>query len=651
MICKLFFYYSKSDEWESILKDLKIIPNTYRVITTNAGLNQYLKKNGVNSFTLDEVIGIRGPEAFKIYKDAKNLLEDYKTIFHNVTINNIEIFNGFAYTLLRQLELLVKAKKILEEKKNIIFIFESYREIYFSIMRLARELGYENELKINYVKGNKIEYLIPENNIGRSNYKNKFAHVKTSSFLKNSFRKGNYVNSLKSIFGFSKQVFFLGMKLFSHKIESIKRKNGITTTLHRIDRKIPKNNSVVKQAFFITGTREDLFFTPLQEILKKFNEKNTPFLIFTTDLATSLILEKKKIAFINLFEEVNVLLKEIMNADEGKKIQHEVSNVISKNQSILGIKDLSGYFCNQIRHSLVITLVCNQIFNKMKLTSIFAVADGEILETIAIELARKYEISSVTLLPGIFDIFPYFLDWFHTDKICVGGKDDFNSMVTLGYDEKRIVITGSPKYDFIKTLDPKKSKIKLGKKHRIDSKKKLVLIARGRWEQNDEIWMSKLIKFCNKQNFEIVIKIHPVYKTKSYALSEKKIKAINESCKNLKYLITYDEDLYTLISAADIVLIHESSTVGVDTSLVGKPLIEIDFLKDDSYVLIRYHEFGASIYVNEYSQLEKVIHEILIEGKHLKQLNEGRKKVVEKYNYKNDGNAVDRIFNILVNSN
>jgi len=192
-------------------------------------------------------------------------------------------------------------------------------------------------------------------------------------------------------------------------------------------------------------------------------------------------------------------------------------------------------------------------------------------------------------------------------------------MVNLGYDKKRIVKTGSPKYDLIKTKDSAESKIYLENKHKIDSKKKLVLITPTTWEQDEEVWMSKLIKFCNQQNFEIIIKIHPVYQTKFHALTEKKINAINESCKKLQYLITYDEDLNILISAADVVVFHEFSTVGTHASLADKPLIALDFLKQDvgsevnpDYP-IRYHEIGAAMYVDEYSKLEELILEILTE--------------------------------------
>jgi len=649
MICELFFYYNKSNEWETILRYLDKIPDTYRIITSSLAFNQFLKKNGKISYTLEEFIPMRGSEAFDVYKIAKNLLEEYRSILHNVTINDIEIFNGFSYSFLRQLELLIKAKKILDKKKNTIFIFEGYREIYFSIMRLAKETGYENDLKINYVKGDKIEYLISENNLVGTNYKNRFAHVKLTNFLKNTFREGNKINSFKFIFRFIKQVFFLETNLLIHKFDLTGRKSRINTNLHKIDKKIQKNN-LVKHVFFITGTREDLFFKPMQQIIMKFSKEKIPFQIFTTDLATSFVLGKAKIPFINLFEDVNALLKEINDTEEGKKIQQEVSHVISKNHSVLGMKDLSGYLSNQINRSLAVILACEQIFNKLKLTSIFAVADGETFENIAIELARKYKIPSMTLLPGIFDPFPHFLDWFHTDIICVNGINDFNSMINLGYDKKRIVITGSPKYDFIKTIDPAESKIYLENKHKIDSKKKLVLIARGSWEQDDEVWMSKLIKFCNQQNLEIIIKIHPLYQSKFQALSEKKIKAINESCKNLQYLITYDEDLNTLISAADVVLFHESSTVGAHASLANKPLIAVDFLKQETDYPIRYHEIGAAMYVDEYSKLEELILEILTEGKHFEKLTDGRKKITEMYNYKNDGKAADRIFNILINS-
>jgi len=66
---------------------------------------------------------------------------------------------------------------------------------------------------------------------------------------------------------------------------------------------------------------------------------------------------------------------------------------------------------------------------------------------------------------------------------------------------------------------------------------------------------------------------------------------------------------------------------------------------------IVFHEYNASIYVDEYEQIEKIIMEILMDKKHIQELKKDSKKVIDMYNYYHDGNAANRIFNILHNPN
>ena len=282
----------------------------------------------------------------------------------------------------------------------------------------------------------------------------------------------------------------------------------------------------------------------------------------------------------------------------------------------------------------------------MNLKSVVAIADGEMFENIIIKLAKKYNISSFSLLPVYISPQPLLSDWFHAEKIFVHGKDGSDALTDLGYDAERIIITGNPKYDYLKSLDSKKPKKILESAYQINSKKKLIVIGMARWHDNDEQWMANLIKFCNLKGYEIVIKIHPLYKTGGHEMSETKIKKIKNVCQGLKFLIAYDIDLSTLLAASDLV-ITEYSNIGVETILLEKPLLTVNFLKESFEFYLNFHEYSASIYIEDYSKLEKVILEIFEKNSHLEKLNEGRKGLIERLNFQNDGKASSRIINYL----
>jgi CDP-glycerol glycerophosphotransferase (TagB/SpsB family) len=114
----------------------------------------------------------------------------------------------------------------------------------------------------------------------------------------------------------------------------------------------------------------------------------------------------------------------------------------------------------------------------------------------------------------------------------------------------------------------------------------------------------------------------------------------------MKYVISYDIDMPTLLSAAELI-ITDFSNVGIEAILLDRPLLTVNFSNESFEYVLRYHEYGSSLYIEKYQDLEKITKEIIIEKKYLRELSNGRKKIIELINYKNDGKAGERIFNSL----
>jgi len=66
---------------------------------------------------------------------------------------------------------------------------------------------------------------------------------------------------------------------------------------------------------------------------------------------------------------------------------------------------------------------------------------------------------------------------------------------------------------------------------------------------------------------------------------------------------------------------------------------------------VRFYEYGATLRLEKYSDLEKVVFEIFSEKKHTNSLKIGRDRVIELYNFQNDGKATERVYNALVMEN
>jgi len=83
--------------------------------------------------------------------------------------------------------------------------------------------------------------------------------------------------------------------------------------------------------------------------------------------------------------------------------------------------------------------------------------------------------------------------------------------------------------------------------------------------------------------------------------------------------------------------------VGLEAALLGKPILSANFSNYPQWEYLRLKEYGASINIENYDNLEKFLGEILKKNMHLEKLRSGRKKITEMYNYRNDGKASIRI--------
>lgn len=643
MQCHILFFEKKND-WSNINKHLKNISEPYQIVTDSYSLNEFLQKSGKNSRTLRDIFPEEGDITYDVYRASKKIQQQYKKYFQNVTFDGIEIFAGIENQLLDQIILLEKVRKILEERRNIIFIFEGFSFTYYAIQKLAIDMGYDPDLAISILRKNGIKKLKPTKNYNIFNLKN-------ITYLIESL----YFTELKKTVAL-KIILFAILRVIP-KIRSMSKDfRGIfheylieLILKHVVDEKIDANSGYNSDcAFFLTTNKEDLYLKSIYPILDKFKEEKSSYQVFVIDLITHAVLSKLKVPFVNLFFEVNSLSYIISGTREGKKIRKELEHVVIENNlSLLFNGQVSGFIINEIYRSAAIMKICEHIFEKMKLKSIAIATDGVMYGNSVTNVSRKQKIPSFFVPSTIINSNPLHSNWYHADKICLYGLQGADTLIELGYDKNRLILTGNPKYDKFKKVDYKKSR-KILEEYNIDEKKKLVVVGMARWHEGDEIWMSELVKFCNKNNFEIVIKIHPMYKEMLNEESEKKILAISKNCQNMRFFIIYDIDLHILLAAADLV-ITDYSNVGAEAILLDKSLITVNFVKESFEKDQRYHEYGAAMYTEEYKELEKFILEIFIENKHIRELEMGRSIVTDRYNYHNDGNAAERIFELLTN--
>lgn len=651
MICEIFFLTDNNVKSKELHEHLKEINEQYRIITSNVQMFEFLNSSGKNVIKLNNIIPEEGPKWDEVVEIAKDIHEKYENALKNIRFNDMIIFQGYEYQIFMQLTFLIRLRKILEDKVPTIFIIDTrFSLAYFSILKFAKSLGYVVKMKIGLLKGDQIEYHGEEFEQNSYKHRRKLFISKQKKILKHSSGSGLSYNKLKTYYKFASRLFTFLVHSASYKFQSSLCVDIIKKVLERVDKKILEDRPYEATCcFFISAVREDLYIRPLYPIMDKLREGKNHFHIITSDLATESVLSKSKRPFINIFEEFNIIYQEIKNNEIGQNIENQIRDITNSQSTIFALEDFTAELIEKSFRTVSIMIICDHIISKMKIKSAIIAPTGEIFENTVTELTKKHSIQSLSIPPGIVDSNTFYSKWFKSDKICVPGIQAKEVLKKLGYNESRIFVTGNPKYDYIKEWNSANSKIKLEELLKIDRTKKLVLIGMSRWHSDDEIWMSNLIEFCNKNNLEVVIKIHPLYKIES-EYSHSKIEKISQRCKGFRYFIIQDIDLSILLSAAD-VLITDYSSIGLEAIFHEKPLISVNISKEkwEDYPS-RVERYGASFYIEEYNELENILRQILLEEKYVESLKKGREEVIKNFNYGNDGKAAERIHNIIKDS-
>jgi hypothetical protein len=645
--CELFFYTDTSN-WNSILKHVDKFSESTLFVTNNYGLNDFLKNNNKNSSIVEEIIPEYGTKAEEIWEEAKELRKEYEKIFKNFQIHNVEIFKGFEYYLIQHLVFLISIRKILELKKDIVFVFEEFKPLYYAIKQEAKKIGYDCTENILFIKEDKIETNPNFTNITTKSTNN-FSKQRAIRFMKKSFGKKYSQNKIKAILRFTDRTFQFLIKSFMYKIYSKNGNKDITyKILKSIDQKIKsdKTNSSFDSMFFITGVRDDLYLRPVIPVIEQLKLNKKSFNVVTSDISTGLVLSKNNISFSNMFEEVNILGNTIQNTPYGK-IVDKIENELNNNNSLIGSNVLANDIISKTRRTISTIIIIEHILKKIKINSIIVASSGEMLEILIASIAKNHKISTISIVPGTANPRPYVSEWFSSSKICVSSKTIEDALIQVGYDKERLFVTGNPKYDYLKKLDVNKARKIISRKYKIDLTKKIIVIGMSRWHENDHVWISELIKFSNLNNIEIIIKTHPIYKIRENDLNKNKLEKIANSCSSETYHVIEDIEMPTLLSASNL-LITDYSNTGIEAVLLEKPVISVNISKEDwPDVQQRLEKYNAAIYVENYSELIYTIKDIFQKGEIFETLIKGRGKASEIFNHSNDGRSAERVFKLL----
>jgi CDP-glycerol glycerophosphotransferase (TagB/SpsB family) len=230
------------------------------------------------------------------------------------------------------------------------------------------------------------------------------------------------------------------------------------------------------------------------------------------------------------------------------------------------------------------------------------------------------------------------------DKTAVYGEYYKHLLTNLSaYPEESITVTGQPRYDILASVKNSYSKKDFIDKYHIPSNHKIILWltqSHGLSEKENNKNLNAFFKTMQQiENATLVIKQHP-------GESEVNTKMITDYLNKSKVnavIIPKKSDTYEALFIAD-VIVTKDSTTGIEAMALNKPVIVLNLSgKPD---LVDYVNEGAAVGVYSSDTLKDTIERLL--KNHLLLVGNGE-KYLEKYLYKIDGKAAERVIKIIEN--
>ncbi|RSD35205.1 MAG: CDP-glycerol:poly(glycerophosphate) glycerophosphotransferase [Methanohalophilus sp.] len=205
---------------------------------------------------------------------------------------------------------------------------------------------------------------------------------------------------------------------------------------------------------------------------------------------------------------------------------------------------------------------------------------------------------------------------------------------------KNTVVMGQPRYDILNKAAEIYDKSKIIRDFGLDPNKKIILWTTQThglsYEENINNINSMYKAMSTITDAQLVIKLHPGEDQKASLYTQ------NKDYKPV--ILGRDADVHALLYACDI-MITKNSTTALEAALLDKPVIILNLSNEPDR--LDYVNEGIAIGVYDSESLGSAIDQALNDNHLRNQLNEGREKYIEKYLYKNDGKATERVVNLI----
>jgi len=580
----------------------KHMPGKHLILVDSSELKHALPSLGEHAVQISEIVRIDSDEEIESYDSAFRMATDIEKSFVDVRYKDIPVYTGLKAILIDCLVLVNKINAVFSKlesdtiSESIVLAVSGHAYPYLALADLARDHGFR---------------VLPV--LACSNW------------------------------GVWRSPRPIAMRLFG-VIRPLKTMLSRASPTRVHERLVLASSERETTTLFHLHTNEyDLYMRPVYPVLAQFQRSGESFFVMSYDSRVQKRLQSMGISVLKL----NELPAAAPNREQQKvlKIVGEKFTQLSQAAST-GHEPLRFVLPSFAKHALyprTLEVLRNiEIFREVVSTlrprSIFIMPDTTSMSAILCKVAEQFGVHTFTTLAASPGTSFRSRGEYSCDYIAVDGTDSLRDLNIAGYGPRLVLVGNSALDEHIRR--PKvQDRLVVSRFAPLDFSKHVILIATSRFDPNEHFWMSSMIRIMQERgDSEVVLKIHPLYRATDY-------QQLVSECSGSRFFLVEEAEVYPLINVADVV-VTDYSHIGKEAVILDKPLLTVN-LTDRQFPANRYAEDGVAVHASSVEEMVVAIDRLLTDKKLLLDLATSRRRTIDKYNFKNDGQATRRLYELL----
>lgn len=400
-----------------------------------------------------------------------------------------------------------------------------------------------------------------------------------------------------------------------------------------------------RTVMYLLTNDADLYLKPVYPVIEEFRAAGTPFLVLTEDERVGMRLGARGVSVIDVrtagsaTEPSEAVRRAHLGAAGRLFLALDEVQADDAPLRVLLRRQTHDATIARVDQWLRTAEVLDDVLAWCSPASVFLMPDAMGSAALVTSVARARAIPTVTTVAASVAGTARALGTYRADLVASYGYECSEAFTAMGWDASRIVLTGAPALDASRARSREVDRASIGHLAGVPTGGPFVVVLTSRTTPREDDWIVELGRAAADRGWQVLVKPHPQHGVAGYAVIARRAAA-------LPLTLVEDADVAALVSAADVV-VTDYSHAGREALAAGRPLVAVN-VTGAPYPNNRYDEEGVALGAKTVGAVPAAVASALTDPTVRAELGAARARSVDRFNWKNDGRAARRVYELLV---